>query len=53
MKTVKNKWNCKLYEVVSDNVKDITLKRLEDNKQFTIAKSEYFFSYFEKTIDKV
>ena len=42
---VKNKWNGKLYEVVKDSDDKIELKRLSDGTIFTIAKSEYTFSY--------
>lgn len=43
----KNKWNGKLYKIVNIGEKDVTLQR-EDGSVFTIQKSEYFFSYFEK-----
>lgn len=42
---VKNKWNNKLYEVIDDSNNEIVLKRLSDGVTFTIAKSEYIFSY--------
>lgn len=42
---VKNKWNGGLYEVVKDSGDKIELKRLSDEVVFTIAKSEYTFSY--------
>ena len=44
---VRNKWNGKMYEVMEITDKNVTLRR-EDGSQFTIQKSEYFFSYFEK-----
>lgn len=44
---VRNKWNCKFYEIITIDSNSVTLKR-EDGTQFTIAKSEYFFSYSEK-----
>lgn len=43
-KTVKNKWNGKLYTVLAMNDCEVTLER-EDGSQFTIQKKEYFFSY--------
>ena len=52
---VKNKWNNGMYEVVSQTDKEVTLKRMEDRynrkkgEVFTIAKSEYYFNYSEKT----
>ena len=51
---VKNKWNRGLYEVVDDSKNEIVLKRLSDNTTFTIAKSEYIFSYkpYTKTVEK-
>ena len=45
--TVKNKWNNKFYTLVEVTDHSVTLAR-EDGTQFTIAKSEYFFSYSEK-----
>ena len=44
---VRNKWNNKKYLVLEITDKNVTLQR-EDESQFTIQKSEYFFSYFEK-----
>jgi hypothetical protein len=52
---VKNKWNGGLYEVIDDSKNEIVLKKLSDNATFTIAKSEYAFSYkpsTKKTIKK-
>lgn len=43
----KNKWNDGIYEVLEITDKNVTLQR-EDGSQFTIQKSEYFFSYSEK-----
>ena len=48
----RNKWNNKMYEVLEITDKNVTLQR-EDGSQFTIQKSEYFFSYFEKVVDKL
>lgn len=45
MKIVKNKWNGRLYEVVSESGNNVELKRCSDGSTFTIAKSEYTFSY--------
>lgn len=45
---VRNKWTHKLYKVIEVNEKEVTLQR-EDGSSFTIAKSEYFFSYSEKS----
>lgn len=42
-----NKWNKKTYKVLEVTDKAVTLQR-EDGSQFTIQKSEYFFSYIEK-----
>ena len=47
---VKNKWNNKLYEVVEDNGVTVILKRCLDGAVFTIAKSEFNFSY--KSLNK-
>ena len=44
---VRNKWNNKMYEALEITDKNVTLQR-EDGSQFTIQKSEYFFSYSEK-----
>lgn len=44
---VLNKWNGKDYKVVLVEGGKVTLQR-EDGSQFTIQKSEYFFSYSEK-----
>ena len=44
---VRNKWNGKMYEVLEITDKNVTLQRV-DGSQFTIQKSEYFFSYSEK-----
>lgn len=44
---VRNKWNGKDYKVVLVEDKNVTLQR-EDGSQFTIQKSEYFFSYSKK-----
>lgn len=50
---VRNKWNGNDYIVVEKTDKDVTLQRTTDGSRFTIQKSEYFFNYFEKSIDKV
>lgn len=47
-KTVKNKWNGKLYTVLDTTDCDVVLQR-EDGTKFTIQKKEYFFSYSEKS----
>ena len=49
---VRNKWNGKTYKVLETTDKAVTLQR-EDGTKFTIQKSEYFFNYFEKRVDKV
>ena len=46
-KIVLNRWNHKKYLVLEITDKNVTLRR-EDGSQFTIQKSEYFFSYSEK-----
>ena len=48
MKRARNKWNGKIYSVISEGENNVTLER-EDGSQFTIQKKEYFFSYFEKS----
>ena len=45
---VRNKCNGKMYEVLEITDKNVTLQR-EDGSQFIIQKSEYFFSYSEKS----
>ena len=47
MMRVLNSWNRKWYTVLEITDKNVTLQR-EDGSQFTIQKSEYFFSYSEK-----
>ncbi len=47
IRTVKNRWNRKIYQVVEVKDDKVVLQR-EDGSQFEIAKSEYFFSYSEK-----
>ena len=51
---VQNKWNGGSYEVVDDFQNEVVLKRLSDGNTFTIAKSEYTFSYkpSKKTVEK-
>ena len=44
---VRNKWNNKKYLVLKITDKNVNLQR-EDGSQFTIQKSECFFSYSEK-----
>ena len=46
--TVKNKWNNKLYTVISINNKDntVTLKH-GDGSEFTIKTKELYFNYKE------
>ena len=44
---VRNKWNNKKYLALEITDRNVTLQR-EDGSQFTIQKSEYFFSYSEK-----
>ena len=51
--TAQNKWNGKDYLLIEKTDKTVTLKRKEDGYTFTIAKSEYFFSYFEKVVDRL
>ena len=48
IKTVKNRWNRKIYQVVEVKDSEVILER-EDGTQFTITKSEYFFNYVEKS----
>lgn len=54
---VKNKWNGGLYEVINESSNEVELKRCSDSSTFTIAKSEYTFSYnklsdLKKSIEK-
>lgn len=49
----RNKWNGKTYEVNEITDRTVTLVRDEDGYTFTILKSEYYFSYTEKAVDKV
>ena len=48
IKTVKNRWNRKIYRVVEINDNKVTLER-PDGTQFTIVKAEYFLNYTEKS----
>ena len=45
---VRNKWNKKKYTLIAVKDNTVVLQR-EDGSQFEIAKSEYFFSYSEKS----
>lgn len=47
MLRVLNRWNRKWYTVLEVTDKNVTLRR-EDGSQFTIQKSEYFFSYSDE-----
>lgn len=51
---VKNKWNNRIYTVVSTNEADntTTLER-DDGSQFTIQTKELYFNYREMTNEKV
>ena len=40
----KNKWNGKLYTVLSESVKTFELQR-SDGSEFEILKSEFYFNY--------
>lgn len=51
--TVRNKWNGNDYLLIEETDRTVTLKRKEDGYTFTIAKSEYFFSYLEKVVDRL
>ena len=42
---VQNKWNSKLYKILSDDGKVVKLKRTTDGSEFEISKSEFNFSY--------
>lgn len=52
MEKVVNKWTGKLYTVINETDREVTLER-EDRTRFTIQKSELLFSYYEKTYKKV
>ena len=39
-----NKWNCKVYTVLSESVKTFELQR-SDGSEFEIQKSEFYFNY--------
>ena len=43
---VRNKWNKKLYKVISDTGSEVTLER-EDGSQFTIQKKEFYVNYLK------
>lgn len=51
VKTVLNKWNGRTYKVLEMKDNLVTLQR-DDDSQFQIEKSEYFFNYYEKIIKK-
>ena len=42
---VVNKWNGKEYEVLGEDGKLTTLKRISDGTEFAITKHEFEFSY--------
>ena len=44
----KNKWNGRLYVLVSDDGSNVTLKR-EDGSEFTISQKEFKYIYHEVT----
>lgn len=44
---VLNKWNGRTYKVLNVTDREVTLER-DDHTVFTIAKSEFTFSYTEK-----
>lgn len=46
---VLNKWNGRTYKVLEVKDGTVTLER-DDKSTFSIAKSEYFFSYSEKRL---
>ena len=48
IKTVKNRWNRKMYRVIEVKDGKVTLER-SDGTQFILAKSEYNFNYSEKS----
>jgi len=41
---VKNKWNSKMYKLISESDNTVTLER-EDGSQFTISKKEFYANY--------
>lgn len=49
---VRNKWNKREYTLIAVKDNTVVLQRT-DGSQFEIAKSEYFFSYSEKVLDKL
>ena len=48
---VRNKWNKKIYKVISESEGKVMLER-RDGSQFEIAKSEFNFSYMEDENEK-
>lgn len=48
---VRNKWNKKIYKVISESEGKVMLER-GDGSQFEIAKSEFNFSYMEDENEK-
>lgn len=48
MTEVRNRWNGGLYEVVERTERSVTLRRLKGGQIFTIALSEFNFSYSER-----
>ena len=57
---VRNKWNSMLYEVVTEDDKEVTLKRTVDYEAkgklkgsiLVVSKSEYYFNYIVKEVEK-
>lgn len=48
---VRNKWNKKIYKVISESEGKVMLER-EDGSQFEISESEFNFSYMEDENEK-
>ena len=44
----KNKWNGRLYDLVSSDTDNVTLRR-EDGSKFTISQKEFKYIYHEVT----
>ena len=42
----KNKWNGRLYDLVSSNTNNVTLRR-DDGSEFTITQKEFRYNYHE------
>jgi hypothetical protein len=44
---VRNKWNKRLYKIVSTSASEVTLQR-DDGSQFTISNTDFYFNYVKE-----